>query len=319
MTFRETLRTILRGTSYEFRLGDPHIHLNSVLEIVQAKKNRNYPEVASDHDDIRDIPNEFGLMENVGLTPLSLLYQNVAHILQEVAPNAIQDVDEDGTVRIDEAVEFSPAANMNKLTSAGRDVVCAMLYIDGIGYLIRSIDSKNNYVEMYDVECGLKSLIQAQELLPNEKSVNEAASLGEQIKQAASVEEKKSWCFIATAVYGDILAPEVVCLRQYRDTVLNITKTGRSFVEFYYFISPSLARVVSKSGLLKWVIRKAILDPFVSLLRRGIIQTYKNNMEVLMAQEKIKCGKCGTDNWVDPFKTTACKKCGAPIKGTKAK
>ncbi len=38
-----------------------------------------------------------------------------------------------------------------------------------------------------------------------------------------------------------------------------------------------------------------------------------------MAQEKIKCGKCGTDNWVDPFRTTSCKKCGSPIKGTKAK
>jgi len=38
-----------------------------------------------------------------------------------------------------------------------------------------------------------------------------------------------------------------------------------------------------------------------------------------MAKEKIKCGKCKTDNWVDQFKTTSCKKCGAPIKGTKAK
>jgi len=38
-----------------------------------------------------------------------------------------------------------------------------------------------------------------------------------------------------------------------------------------------------------------------------------------MATEKIKCGKCGAENWVDPFKTTACKKCGAPIQGTKAR
>ena len=38
-----------------------------------------------------------------------------------------------------------------------------------------------------------------------------------------------------------------------------------------------------------------------------------------MAKEKIKCGRCGKDNWVDPFKTTACVKCGSPIKGTKTK
>lgn len=38
-----------------------------------------------------------------------------------------------------------------------------------------------------------------------------------------------------------------------------------------------------------------------------------------MGEEKIRCGNCGTDNWVNPFKTTSCKKCGAPIKGTKAR
>lgn len=37
-----------------------------------------------------------------------------------------------------------------------------------------------------------------------------------------------------------------------------------------------------------------------------------------MAKEKIKCGSCGKESWVDPFKTTSCPKCGSPLKGTKA-
>lgn len=37
-----------------------------------------------------------------------------------------------------------------------------------------------------------------------------------------------------------------------------------------------------------------------------------------MGEEKIRCGKCGTDNWVNPFRTTSCKKCGGPIQGTKS-
>jgi hypothetical protein len=45
----------------------------------------------------------------------------------------------------------------------------------------------------------------------------------------------------------------------------------------------------------------------------------KKGGESGMGNEKIKCGKCGRENWVDPFKTTSCEKCGAPIKGTKAK
>lgn len=38
-----------------------------------------------------------------------------------------------------------------------------------------------------------------------------------------------------------------------------------------------------------------------------------------MANEKITCGKCGKENWIDPFKVTSCKSCGAPLRGTKAK
>jgi len=80
--------------------------------------------------------------------------------------------------------------------------------------------------------------------------------------------QNTSGCFIATAVYGDILAPEVVCLRQYRDTVLNDTKAGRIFIMCYYFISSPLAQIISNTRMLKRIIRKYILDPVVSIVKR---------------------------------------------------
>jgi len=79
---------------------------------------------------------------------------------------------------------------------------------------------------------------------------------------------KKSGCFIATAIYGDMLAPEVVSLRQYRDSFLNCSKTGRVFIELYYYISPSLARFIGKRAVLKGVIRKSIFDPLVYLIKK---------------------------------------------------
>lgn len=88
--------------------------------------------------------------------------------------------------------------------------------------------------------------------------------------------EMKSGCFIATAVYGDVLSPEVACLRHYRDTVLNATKTGRAFIKFYYFTSPSIASVITKSDLLKSVVRKSLLDPLVALLKVHY-QNLRNN------------------------------------------
>lgn len=78
----------------------------------------------------------------------------------------------------------------------------------------------------------------------------------------------KSGCFIATAVYGDIMTPEVLCLRRFRDTVLNTTKSGRAFIKPYYFISPAIAAFIAESGLLKTVIRRFILDPFVCFAKR---------------------------------------------------
>lgn len=44
----------------------------------------------------------------------------------------------------------------------------------------------------------------------------------------------KSLCFIATAVYGDINAPQVQTLRDFRDNLLMETELGRRLVEFYY-------------------------------------------------------------------------------------
>lgn len=69
-------------------------------------------------------------------------------------------------------------------------------------------------------------------------------------------------CFIATAVYGDFNAPEVVSLRNWRDQVLSTTIAGRAAISLYYFISPPIARYLTGSPWLSTQIRK-ILDAFV--------------------------------------------------------
>ena len=47
-------------------------------------------------------------------------------------------------------------------------------------------------------------------------------------------DRKKSGCFVATAVYGDIDAPQVQVLREFRDDVLMRNEVGRTAVNFYY-------------------------------------------------------------------------------------
>ena len=51
-------------------------------------------------------------------------------------------------------------------------------------------------------------------------------------------------CYVATCVYGDYDAPQVLVLRQWRDQVLCQSHLGRSFVRFYYAVSPRLVRAI---------------------------------------------------------------------------
>jgi DNA-directed RNA polymerase subunit RPC12/RpoP len=76
-------------------------------------------------------------------------------------------------------------------------------------------------------------------------------------------------CYIATAVYNDYDAPEVIILRSFRDNILDKHYLGRLFIRCYYTISPPLAIRLKNS---KYINRgmKVILDRFVEKLKSRI-------------------------------------------------
>ena len=78
-------------------------------------------------------------------------------------------------------------------------------------------------------------------------------------------------CFIATATYGSVMAPEVMTFRQFRDDILLTSKAGELFVNLYYFISPPFAGLISRSPVLRIGVRKFLLNPILKLLRKSKI------------------------------------------------
>lgn len=89
-------------------------------------------------------------------------------------------------------------------------------------------------------------------------------------QQNVSNEKPKSGCFIATVCYENYDAPEVLILRQFRDNILLNSKMGKLAVNIYYFLSPPIASLISKSVKLKHFIRIFLLDPIVSKLSKKI-------------------------------------------------
>lgn len=63
-------------------------------------------------------------------------------------------------------------------------------------------------------------------------------------------------CFIATAVYGDPLAPEVNALRRFRDIRLRPYALGRMAIIFYYRLSPPIAYWLSNHRYIADIVRK---------------------------------------------------------------
>jgi len=68
-------------------------------------------------------------------------------------------------------------------------------------------------------------------------------------------------CFITTAAYGSPQATEVDFFRKWRDESLMKTNSGKTLINMYYTISPSIAHIISKSNSLR-AITRIVLQPF---------------------------------------------------------
>ena len=86
-------------------------------------------------------------------------------------------------------------------------------------------------------------------------------------------------CYIATCVYGSYDCPQVWTLRRYRDYTLALTWYGRTFIRFYYSVSPTIVKLF---GDKKWFQRifKSRLDKMVEELNsQGYAETPYNDKE----------------------------------------
>ena len=95
-------------------------------------------------------------------------------------------------------------------------------------------------------------------------------------------EEKGGGCLIATATYGSELAPQVQLLREIRDNSLLNTESGtvfmKTFNEFYYSFSPTIADYERENPVFREAVKLAI-TPMISSL--ALMENANSESEVL--------------------------------------
>jgi Zn finger protein HypA/HybF involved in hydrogenase expression len=79
---------------------------------------------------------------------------------------------------------------------------------------------------------------------------------------------EKEGCFIATAVYGTPLAPEIAILQRFRETELRPRRAGRWIIGVYERYSPPLADAIAPHPTARLWVRRLLLAPVISAIRQ---------------------------------------------------
>lgn len=137
---------------------------------------------------------------------------------------------------------------------------------------------ENLYYEKGEIEHAresCKKILEAEVVDPVDEMGDEAKTrqmAKDNLELLESKGEKKSGCFLATAVYGNEDSPEVEIFRRFRDEVLLSYSIGRRVISLYYRFSPYVAKLIGKSAFAKLVIRIVFLKPIIRLIdaRKGV-------------------------------------------------
>uniref|UniRef100_UPI004056D7FC CFI-box-CTERM domain-containing protein n=1 Tax=Candidatus Electronema sp. TaxID=2698783 RepID=UPI004056D7FC len=229
----------------------------------------NKEKLEEKENEVKQLLADLGYNDQGQLFGGSKILKNMALIFSKECPEFISDTPWGGWGGLDEGLFFSIEKNPLAIDDIFhgnekiKEVFAAYFYLCYVG-------------SVYDPSTLDTSLLDKAELLClNEEWISKARKYSEDIRlidlelenETEVKETQSNKCFIATASYGTELASEVIFLKRFRDEFLCHYNTGRFFIKYYYRISPYIARIISKSEIVKMFIRNIVLNPIVFIVR----------------------------------------------------
>ncbi len=185
----------------------------------------------------------------------SIYFAKYLNFLCEVMPNHAKMMCEGATQKVDfKLLKGSFDMMMNRFSQ----------FIDQYSLSIRDCIFKLNVLTQN------QNIFKIDETNLNAK-VNESKSFIENYKINSPLHTPKSeGCYIATMVYGDYNHPQVVLLRNFRDTFLSKNLIGKGFILVYYRLSPIIVSHFKNRPLFVNLSR-VILESFIkNVLKRKL-------------------------------------------------
>ena len=174
------------------------------------------------------------------LTQNDSLYKKVSSSVVSVAINAVVLIINESSKRCNDNIAFS------------------LLYED---QMISRFDLEG------DIKKALKIMTKLSSFSMSDECKEYYLSNKSALKRISKQLHPSGGCYIATMAYGAYDHPQVMVLRQFRDSYLSNRGWGRKFISFYYANSPHWVEVLKSHKHINALIRKA-LDSFVSLLKK---------------------------------------------------
>lgn len=150
-----------------------------------------------------------------------------------------------------------------------------------INALVDIINKEQEYVSIYGTSAALmlrpkiESAVQTMSVIGTldmtsqcrtyyNNNNNTLSSINRQLQPKPS---SSGGCYIATMAYGDYDHPQVLVLRQFRDSYLSQRNWGKKFISFYYANSPRWVETLKDHKRINTLIRR-LLDSFVYLWKK---------------------------------------------------